>query len=137
MTAEVRKKAAIWLALLFVLGLATGGVFGYNLARHVSAATRRPMLSEAEHRAKKVEEMTREIGLDADQSKKVDAIIADAQHEIHAIRDKSEEEVDAVRMKARNQMRDFLTPEQKAKFEDFVNRLDSDRKKQKEMQQGH
>lgn len=136
MTGEVRKKAAFWLALVFVLGAATGGVFGFNLAHRSYAATKSPVLSDTERRAKKIDEMTREIGLDADQSKKVDAIITGAQAEMHAIRDKSEADVDAVRMKAREQMRAILAPDQKAKFEEYVKRLDEEHKRQKAMQ-GH
>jgi len=135
-TAEVRQKAAIWLGLVFVLGAATGGVFGYTLAHRSYASTKPPVQTDAQRRAAKVSEMTREIGLDADQAKRVDAIIAGAQMEIKGIRDKSEADVEAVRLKARDEMRSFLGPEQKAKFEDFAARLDAERKKQKEMQ-GH
>jgi Spy/CpxP family protein refolding chaperone len=134
MNAAVRQKAAIWLALVFLLGAATGGVFGYNMARRSYASTRMPALTDAQRVAKKVTEMTQEIGLDQEQANKAGTIILDAQTEIRGIRDKSEADVDLVRMKARDEMRAFLTPEQKAKFEDYVNRLDAERKKQKEAQ---
>jgi hypothetical protein len=133
---EVRKKAVFWLALVFVLGAATGGVFGFNLAHRSYASTKPPVLNEAERRAKKVDEMTREIGLDAEQAKKEDAIIAEAQAEMRAIRDKNESEIDAVRMKAREATRVFLTPEQKAKFEEYAKRMDEEHRKQREAQ-GH
>jgi Spy/CpxP family protein refolding chaperone len=136
MNPEIRKKAAIWLALVFVLGTATGGVFGYSLARRSYAATKVVMPSEAEHRAKKVADMTATIGLSADQAQKAEGIIKEAQTEIHAIHDKSDAEVDVVRMKTRQEMRAFLTPEQVPKFEQYVQRLDEERKKQKEAQGG-
>ena len=136
MNAEVRKKAAIWLVLVFVLGAATGGLFGYNLAHRSYAATKAPPQSEAERRAKKVAEMTQEIGLSPDQAQKVDSLIGDAQREIRGIRDQSEAQVDAVRMKTREAIRVFLSDEQKPKFEGYVRRLDAERKKQKEMQGG-
>ena len=136
MNAEVRRKAAVWLVLVFVLGAATGGVFGYNMAHRSYASTKPPMLNDDQKRAQKVAEMTREIGLDADQAKKVESIIAEAQTEGRAVREKSDAEMDAVRQKARSQMRAFLTPEQLPKFQDYVNRLDAERKKQKELQ-GH
>jgi len=136
MNAEVRKKAAIWLVLVFVLGAATGGLFGYNLAHRSYAATKAPTQSEAERRAKKVTEMTQEIGLSPDQAQKVDSLIGDAQREIRGIHDQSEAQVDAVRMKTREAIRVFLNDEQKPKFEGYVQRLDAERKKQKEMQGG-
>jgi galactokinase/mevalonate kinase-like predicted kinase len=136
MSPDIRKKAAIWLALVFVLGTATGGVFGYSLARRSYAATKTVAPSEAERRAKKLAEMTETIGLTYEQVQKADGIIKDAQTQIHAIHGKSDAEVDVVRMKARAEMRTFLTPEQLPKFEQYMKRLDEERKKQKEAQQG-
>jgi len=133
---EVRKKAAIWLVLVFVLGAATGGVFGYNLAHRASAANRPQVLGETERRAKKVSEMTEQIGLTPEQARRVEALIGQAQGEIRAIHDNGDAQVDAVRAKTRDAMRAFLTPEQKPKFEEYVRRLDAERKKQKEAQAG-
>ena len=62
MTGETRRAAGFWLAVVFVMGAAIGGVFGYTFA-HKSYASTNPMtLSEPERRAKRVAEMTREIG---------------------------------------------------------------------------
>jgi hypothetical protein len=135
MNPEIRKKAAIWLALVFILGTATGGVFGYSLARRSYAATRTVVPSETERRAKKIAEMTQTIGLTGDQAQKLDGIIQNAQTEIREIHTKNDADVDAVRAKARGQMRAFLTPEQMPKFEQFMQRLDEERKRQKEAQQ--
>lgn len=134
MNPDIRKKAAIWLAVVFIIGTATGGVFGYSLARRSYAATKTVVPSEAERRAKKLGEMTREIGLTADQAQKADGVIKEAQTEIRGIRDKSEADVDVVRMRTRDEMRAFLTEEQKPKFEAYVRRMDEERKKQKELQ---
>jgi len=136
MNPDIRKKAAIWLALVFVIGTATGGVFGYSLARRSYAATKTVMPSEAERRAKKLADMTQTIGLTPDQAQKAEGIIKEAQTEIRAIHDKSDSEVDVVRMKTRGEMRAFLTPEQLPKFEQYIQRMDEERKKQKEGQGG-
>ena len=134
MNPDIRKKAAIWLALVFVIGTATGGVFGYSLARRSYAATKTVMPSEAERRAKKLADMTQTIGLTPDQAQKAEGIIKEAQTEIRAIHDKSDSEVDVVRLKTRGEMRAFLTPEQLPKFEQYIQRMDEERKKQKEAQ---
>jgi esterase/lipase len=136
MNPDIRKKAAIWLALVFIIGTATGGVFGYSLARRSYAATKTVILSEPERRAKKLAEMTQTIGLTSEQAQKADGIIKEAQTEIRAIHDKSDSEVDVVRVKIRAEMRAFLTSEQLPKFELYIQRLDEERKKQKEAQQG-
>lgn len=134
MNPDIRKKAAIWLALVFIIGTATGGVFGYSLARRSYAATKTVMLSEPERRAKKLAEMTQTIGLTPEQAQKAEGIIKEAQTDIRAIHEKSDSEVDVVRMKTRGEMRLFLTPEQLPKFEQYIQRMDEERKKQKEAQ---
>ena len=134
MNPDTRKKAAIWLALVFIIGTATGGVFGYSLARRSYAATKTVILSEPERRAKKLAEMTQTIELTSEQAQKADGIIKEAQTEIRAIHDKSDSEVDVVRMKTRGEMRAFLTPEQLPKFEQYIQRMDEERRKQKEAQ---
>jgi Spy/CpxP family protein refolding chaperone len=132
MNGETRRKAWEWLALLFVLGAATGGVFGYSFAhrRHAAANPNAPTLSEPERRAKRVAQMSKEIGLTPEQSQKVDAVIAAAHAEMKAIHDKADADVDGVRLKARAQIREFLTAEQKTKYEEFVRHLDEERKRQ-------
>jgi hypothetical protein len=134
MNPEIRKKAAIWLALVFVIGTATGGVFGYSLARRSYAATKTVMPSEAERRAKKLAEMTQTIGLTPEQAQKAEGIIKEAQTEIRGIHEKSDSDVDVVRMKTRGEMRAFLTADQLPKFEQYIQRMDEERKKQKEAQ---
>lgn len=137
MNPEVRRKATVWLVLVFVLGAATGGVFGYTMAHRSYAWTSPPMQTDDQKRAHKLEVMTQQIGLDQDQVKKMDAIIAQAQAEGRTVREKSDTDMDAVRTKARSAMRAVLTPEQMPKFEEYVNGLDAERKRQKETQGGH
>jgi len=132
MNQETRRKASEWLALVFVLGAAVGGVFGYSFAHRSYAANgaSAPVLSEPERRAKRVAEMTQEIGLSPEQTQKLNGILEAAHAEMKAIHEKSDADIDAVREKARNQMRSFLTPEQLPKFEEFVHKLDQERKQQ-------
>src|SRR5271157_3092682 len=132
MNGETRKKAWEWLALLFVLGVAIGGVVGYGLAHrsHVRETVSSRAESEPERRARRVAQMTKEVGLTPEQAQKVDAIIAAAHQEMKTIHDKAETDVDGVRQKARAQIREFLTAEQKQKYQEFVQRLDEERKKE-------
>jgi len=131
MNPDTRKKAGLWLVLVFVLGAAVGGVFGYSFAHHAQADTTKvqPQLSEPERRAKRVTEMTKELGLTDDQRTKIDAIIHQTHDAMKEVRDKSEADVDALRQHARDEMRLLLTPEQKPKFEEMVQRMDAERKK--------
>jgi Spy/CpxP family protein refolding chaperone len=131
MNPETRRKAGVWLALVFALGLAIGGVFGYNFAHKSYAAGRPPAASsEPERRAARVAQMTKELGLTPEQSQRLDAVLHQAHEEMKEIHEKSDADVDAVRQKARLEMRGFLTPEQMPRFEAFVKKLDEERKRQ-------
>ena len=136
MNPDTRRKAGVWLAVVFVLGLAIGGVFGYNFAHKSYAANKPPTtMSEPERRAVRVAEMTRELGLTAEQGQKLDAVLKKAHDEMRGIHEKADADVDAVRQKARSEMRAFLTPGQMPKFEAFVKKVDEERKKQQGQQE--
>ena len=132
MNSETRQKARLWLGLVFILGAAIGGVFGYSFAHRSYAATQAPAatLSEPERRAKRVAEMTKEVGLTPEQSTQIDQIIHQAHDEMKTIHEKSDADVDVVRQRAREQMRSLLTPDQRPKFEAMIQRMDQERKKQ-------
>jgi len=138
MNQDALRKARIWLAVVFVVGAAIGAVFGYSFGHRSYAATvdTRPPMSEPERRAHRVADMTKELGLSSEQSAKVDNIIREAHGEMKTIRDKADADVDVVREKARNEMRTFLTEEQKPKFEAMVRRMDEERKKFQQQQGG-
>ena len=132
MNSETRQKARLWLGLVFILGAAIGGVFGYSFAHRSYAASQAPAatLSEPERRAKRIAEMTNEVGLTPEQSTQIDQIIHQAHDEMKTIHEKSDADVDVVRQRAREQMRSLLTPEQRPKFEAMIQRKDQERKKQ-------
>ncbi len=129
MNPQTRMQARLWLAIVFVLGAAIGATFGYSFAHRSYASTSHPPMSEPERRAKRVAEMTREIGLSPEQSQKLDAVIASTHEEMKKVHEKSDADIEALRQKARGEMREFLTAEQKPKFEEFVRKLDEARKK--------
>jgi Spy/CpxP family protein refolding chaperone len=122
------RKAALWVGAVFLLGAALGGVLGYLFAhRPVSAAN--PPLSEPERRAKRVAEFTKELSLTAQQSQQLDAILMQRHAETKAIHDQTDAQLDAVRQKGRAQVRAILTPDQLPKFEEFLKRMDEERKR--------
>ena len=136
MNSETRQKARLWLGLVFILGAAIGGVFGYSFAHRSYAATQVPAatLSEPERRAKRVADMTKEVGLTPEQSTQIDQIIHQAHDEMKTIHEKSDADLaanlDLVRQRAREQMRSLLTPDQRPKFEAMIQRWNQERKNQ-------
>ncbi len=122
------RKAAIWVIIVFLLGGAAGGMLGYSYAHHsVSAAS--VQLPEPERRARRVADLTAKLGLTPDQAKQLDSILLQRHTEVKTIRDQSDAQLDQVRQKGRDQIRAILTPEQKPKFEEFLQKLDAERKR--------
>jgi Spy/CpxP family protein refolding chaperone len=123
-----RRKAALWVGAVFLLGAALGGVLGYLFAhRPVNAAN--PPLSEPERRAQRVQQLTKDLSLTPQQAQQLDAILQQRHAETKAIHDQFDAQIDAVRQKGRAQVRAILTPEQLPKFEEFLKQMDEQRKR--------
>jgi hypothetical protein len=59
----------------------------------------------------------------------VAAILDQAQVEYKAVHDVMEPQIDAIRQKNRDKIRALMTPEQKPKLEEFLRKLDDERKR--------
>lgn len=123
-----RRKAAVWVAVIFLLGAALGGMIGYGYAHRSVAAANAP-LPEPARRAHRVEQMTQELGLTSDQAKQLDAILMQWHAEVKTIHEQSDAQIEQLRQEKRNQIRAILTSEQKPKFEEFLTKLDAERKR--------
>ena len=124
----VRQKATLWLAIVFVLGAALGGVLGYAFA-HRSYAAEPTVLTAEARRAQKREQMAREVGLTPEQLQQVSVILDGAQTEYKAVHAVMDPQIDAVRQKTRDKIRALMTLEQKPKLEEFLRKLDEERKR--------
>lgn len=122
------RKAALWVGAVFLLGAALGGVLGYLCAHRIASAAS-PSTNEPQRRARRVEQLTRELSLTPAQSQQVDAILMQRHAESKAIHDQADAQLDQVHQKGREQIRAILTPEQKPKFEAFLKHLDEERKR--------
>lgn len=122
------RKAAIWVVVVFLLGVTAGGMLGYTYAHRSVSAANAP-IPEPERRAKRVAELTQLLGLTSDQAKQLDAIILQGHTEAKTVRDQADSQVEQIREASRNKIRAFLTPEQKPKYEEFLQRLDAERKR--------
>jgi Spy/CpxP family protein refolding chaperone len=126
---SAKQRAALWVAVVFVLGAALGGVFGYFYGHRSNVSASSPPLSEPQRRAQKVEQLTQELGLTSDQRQQLDVELSQLHAQYKSIHDQAEAQTDQARQKGRDQIRAFLTPEQKPKFEEFLKRLDDERKR--------
>jgi Spy/CpxP family protein refolding chaperone len=122
------RKAAIWVVVVFLLGAAAGVMLGYGYAHYSVAAANSPQ-PEPERRAIRVRQLTEELGLTSEQAKQLDAILLQRHTEARTIHEQSDALLDQNRQKGRDQVRAILTPEQKPKFEAFLQRQDAERKR--------
>lgn len=130
---SAKRTAALWVAAVFVLGAALGGVFGYFFGHRSTFAAPAAPLSEPERRAHRLDQFTRDFGLTDAQRQQMDAILLQAHNESKAIRDQNSQQLsaqmDQERQKSRERIRAILTPEQKPKFEEYLRKVDEERKK--------
>jgi len=122
------RKAALWVGVVFLLGAALGGMLGYVFAHHTAMAAPAQM-TDSEKRAQKVQRLTQELNLSPDQQKQLDTIMASVQAQYKAIHQSTDPQTNEARQKGREQIRAILTPEQKPKFEEFLKRIDEERKR--------
>ena len=126
--APAARKAAVWVAIVFLLGAAAGGMIAYGYAHRSVAAANAPA-PEPERRAKRVAQLTGELSLSSDQAKQLDGILLQWHNEVKAIHDQSNTQVEQLRQKGRDQIRAILTADQKPKFEEFLRKLDEERRR--------
>ncbi len=128
-----KRRAAFWVAAVFVLGLALGGVFGYFYGHRGTVAAAPPPMTDAQRHAKRLDELTRELGLNDSQRQQMDSLLTQIHVDFQSVRSKDaqqlETDLDQERHKSRDQIRALLTPEQKPKFEEFLKRIDEERKR--------
>src|SRR5579871_6313938 len=121
--ATAKQRAAVWVAVVFFLGATLGGVVGYIFAhRAVSANT---VMTVTQRRAQKVEELTRMAHLTPDQRQQLDGILS----ELHAQYKILDDEREEARQKSRNKIRGILTQDQIPGFEEFLRKIDEERKR--------
>lgn len=125
---NVKQRAAVWVAVVFVLGALLGSVSGYLFASHSHADTK-PVLSDDERRAQKVTLLTHDLNLTQDQQRQLEQTIREAQIKFKAIREASQPQIDATRAEARGKVRAFLTPDQLPKYETYLQKIDAERKR--------
>lgn len=137
MVGERTRSAALALVIaVFVLGVAVGGLGMYLEGARVFAGhpAPQPRLSPTAHRARVVDELTKELELNSDQQSQLRAILEQTGAGYKSIHDEESAKADAMRQKGREQIRAILTPNQLPKFEEQLRKWDDDRRKRTQSQ---
>jgi hypothetical protein len=130
---KTSRKAALWVFLIFVLGIGIGALGMYAGGRRVFGAAQHPgQHSREQGRAMLEDRLNHELSLTPDQTKQLDVILLDLQNRYDAVHKQYAPQIDEVRQRGREQVRAILTPEQRGKYEEFLRQVDGQRKKMDE-----
>jgi Spy/CpxP family protein refolding chaperone len=121
-----RAAAAVAIVILvFVLGIVIGGV-GMHVCDKRQAG---PRALTKPSRDDVIQQMTRALDLNSDQQQQLASIIDDTRARWRALYAPLDAQHEAIRQQSRDKIRAILTPEQRTKFEKFMQRVDAERKK--------
>lgn len=126
---HANRKAIALLLVLFLLGIALGALGTYLASGRIWGTHAAGERTPVQKRARVLERLTQELNLTADQRKQLEGILADTQAKYDAIHQQMMPQFDQVRHQSREQIRAILTPEQRPKFEEFLRRVDEERRK--------
>ncbi len=121
------KRAILLVVVVFVLGLAFGG-----LSIHVAADrgwTGHHGPRGGSGKARLMDQLTRELELSAEQQNQLQAVLDQTRQRYQSIYEQIRPQMEQARLRGRENIRKLLTAEQLPKFEALVQRMDEERKK--------
>jgi Spy/CpxP family protein refolding chaperone len=119
----MNRRAVFLVVLVFLLGLALGGLTVYLEAEQFGLAYGR------RGSGRTVERLTRELNLTAEQQQKLSATLDETRSRYQAVYEQYRPQIEQARQEGRQKIRGFLTAEQLPKFEAYLQRIDEARKK--------
>ena len=127
------RKALGLIALVLILGIALGAVGEVFVNQRVLGA-RRQGQAQIQNQTRgtsprAVARLTTELNLTPDQEKQLSAILTEMQERFDGVRQQMNPQFDQIRDQGHDQIRQILTPEQRPKFEDFLQRVAEDRRR--------
>jgi hypothetical protein len=122
------RKAIGLLILVFVLGIALGALGITLFNTRVYGDLRRPP-QQPPQTARTVARINQDLNLSADQQKQLAQILDGMQAGYNSIRQQEAPQFNQVREQGRNQIREILTPDQRPKFEEYLQKVDEERRK--------
>lgn len=117
--AKSRRKVVALLVLIFLFGMATGAL-SYRLFE---------VKGYYRSRGNTLQKFTRELGLSAEQSRRLSTILEESENRFHELNKSVKPQADAIRQESRNKIRAMLTDVQKPKFEEMLKKMDEERSK--------
>ena len=128
-TSKKRGEAAVLVLVVFLLGALLGGLGNHLWGERVWGRQNPP---GPPSKTQIISDLTQQLELTPDQQKQLTGIVDDTRAQWRTLYSTIEPQHEQIRQQSRDRIRAILTPEQKPKFEDFVHRLDEQRKKDDE-----
>jgi Spy/CpxP family protein refolding chaperone len=123
----MNRKATLMVILVFLLGIALGAV-GMRVAEQKVWGDRRDERSRAGGPSRMVEQLTRELALTAEQQQQLNSILEDTRKKYELTYTTIRPQMEQTRQEGRGRIRSMLTPAQLPKFEEYLRRIDEERK---------
>ncbi len=126
------RKALGLILLVLALGIGLGAVGEVFINQRVLARPQAQVQNQnnrAPAPLRAVPRLTKELNLTPDQQKQLSAILTEMQNRFDAVRTQINPQFDQIREQGHDQIRQILTPDQRPKFEDFLQRVAEDRRK--------
>ena len=121
-----RGEAAVLVLVVFLLGALLGGVGNHVWGERVWG---KQIINSQPTRNEIVGDLTRDLQLTQDQQKQLGSIVDDTRAQWRTLYTTIEPQHEQIRQQSRDRIRAILTPDQKPKFEEFMHRIDEQRKK--------
>jgi hypothetical protein len=132
---KARLEAAALFLVVFVLGVTFGAVGSRIWNQRVSGE--RDLVNTKPTRDEVMRDLTQRLQLTSEQQERIGAAIDETRAKWQALYAPLDGEHEAIRQQGRATIRATLTPEQQLKFDEFMRRLDEQRKKEAERQAAH
>jgi Spy/CpxP family protein refolding chaperone len=135
---KTRLEAATLFLVVFVLGVIFGALGNHVWSQRV--AGEQAAINTKPNRDQVMQDLTQRLQLTPEQQTQIGAAIDETRARWQALYAPLDAPREQIRQEGRAKIRATLTPEQQVKFDDFLKRLDEQRKKEaaeKQQQQTH
>lgn len=128
-TTKARREAAVLFFVVFVLGALFGAVGVHVWAQRVSGGA---AVATNNHptREQMIDSFSQQVQLTAEQRQQLGAIMDDTATRWKMLYAPLDTQREAIRQQGRDRIRAILTPEQVPKYEEYMRRVDEQRKKE-------
>lgn len=123
---KTNREAALLVMVVFALGIVLGGLAVHVWGDRIWA---QQPTTGMRSRNQVVADFTRELSLTSDQQRQLASVVDETRAKWRALYAPLDEQHELIRQQGREKIRAFLTPDQRPKFEEFLKRLDEQRKK--------